>query len=485
MNRLQPNRETGSDIVMKHVADTASCTHPSPTLLAEAECGLRIDPEISPTEDNKSQQDEEQSEPDFDHYAEPLPTAAEIAEWKASGRTYEMPTYWSYRANNILVEDPEDYQPRKLHPVNLGDIFIGSKSSYKIVDKLDFHDYDASWAVWDINAGCHRGLKIESGNQLISEREELLKVYEFLSVEAKRASEMKERRPEQKPGINFLDVPYDVFNVTGPNGSHLCTVTDACTFSLRSLNRSEFVDQKPLLQEDMNPKIRLRLMFELCKAVQVLHNGGIVHGKIDPWTVRFAYGYQSVAREVAAENLGNDIWKISVRRLDGAHLCNELDATVPKELVLPNKNFARDMREWNKAPIVCLTDFSKSRFLSHNQSEAMFDTYPHTPGNITYARDIFDLGDWCTTILADEAANYKHLSRGENEKFERELSSIAIWNPNDPEAVEGYTYETWYDKTEVEILCKVLGMMGRKDSSERASIDAVVEMLPVEWGTYE
>lgn len=59
-------------------------------------------------------------------------------------------------------EDPEDYEMLKYHPVHIGEVLVGNQSSYRIDEKLDIDQSGIYWAVFDLQAGFHRKITIES-----------------------------------------------------------------------------------------------------------------------------------------------------------------------------------------------------------------------------------------------------------------------------------------------------------------------------------
>ncbi|RPA87929.1 hypothetical protein BJ508DRAFT_337206 [Ascobolus immersus RN42] len=423
------------------------------------------------------------TDPSLDYRSEPA-TSVQIAEWTDMGRTYQMPAYNRCCAQEGLVEDPEDYETLKYHPVDLGDIIQGAQARYRIVDKVGLkNDKWTYWAVWDIDSQLYRSLTIESAIHTAAGGKERMMILQMLKEDVEWAAGLEERMVVEKPGVDFIDAPYDLFEISGPNGLHLCYVTDVGTFSLSSVDGSDHADDPPLIPPTMNQKVRLRLVMELCKAVEFLHNKDITHGSIDSESVRFAYHQRSTAQNETTEFFARASETLPVKRLDGSPLCAARDAGVPKRLVFPQThNFARWMRKGNEKPIICLSNFSCCRHIPFNS--ALDEAHVAYNADSSYDKDIFNLGHQCSIILGDGAIDLSHASNGRSEDLSREIYGIKVYKPDDPFAIDDYVNEKWYDDEEVTILCDILAMMARSRPHGKETISKIVNMLPRDWSSY-
>ena len=74
-------------------------------------------------------------------------------------------------------------------------------------------------------------------------------------------------------GKRFVLQFMDAFNRQGPNGSHLCVVTELSapspTMNLRGLDREE---------EELTPEIAKSFALQAAKGVKYLHSCNIIHG---------------------------------------------------------------------------------------------------------------------------------------------------------------------------------------------------------------
>ena len=158
------------------------------------------------------------------------------------------------------VEDVEKYRNGGFHPIHLGEALKGGR--YCILHKLGFGGFSTIWLARDT---------IE--NTLVS-----LKV---LTAEASR--QQKELRllrhldeyVQDNPWRGSIIATLDDFTIDGPNGTHLCYVSQPGGPSLSAISDSpgEIAGTRRL-----RAPLARNLAQQLAKAVSFIHGVGIVHG---------------------------------------------------------------------------------------------------------------------------------------------------------------------------------------------------------------
>ncbi|KDR80282.1 hypothetical protein GALMADRAFT_62225 [Galerina marginata CBS 339.88] len=152
-----------------------------------------------------------------------------------------------------------DYQPGGYHPVHLGDKFQDER--YTVVNKLGYGSYSTVWLVRDEIQNVYASLKI-------------------LSADASKYSSGTEldvlRRSTTGSGAGkrFVLQFLDSFIHKGPNGTHLCVVTEVSGPSL-----STYLDAIDSFGE-LPPESARALIPQLAQGVEYLHSCNIVHGDL-------------------------------------------------------------------------------------------------------------------------------------------------------------------------------------------------------------
>lgn len=166
-----------------------------------------------------------------------------------------------YRRPNLnKVENVEMYTSGGLHPIHLGDSFRGG--SYRILHKLGYGGFSTVWLARDQNH-----------DRLVS-----LKV---LTAEASRqATELKllqhlDQCAQGNPCRRSITSRLDDFTFDGPNGTHLCYVSQPGGPSISDISHSpgEIAGTRRL-----RARLARKLARQLAKTVSFMHHVGIVHG---------------------------------------------------------------------------------------------------------------------------------------------------------------------------------------------------------------
>jgi serine/threonine-protein kinase SRPK3 len=159
----------------------------------------------------------------------------------------------------VLVSDAESidgYQTGGYHPVRLGDTLVDGQ--YEIIHKLGFGRNSTIWAARDSARKCLVAIKIciSSGNSGSNE----LEILNLLSRESTV-------RPERE----CIQLRLGSFMVDGPNGTHLCIVTQPRRYSAFLTKYNSERKVFPLV-------IARAMAAQLIFAVEYLHTVGIAHG---------------------------------------------------------------------------------------------------------------------------------------------------------------------------------------------------------------
>jgi serine/threonine-protein kinase SRPK3 len=156
------------------------------------------------------------------------------------------------------VENIEGYQLGGYHPVTIGDI-IGGK--YQVIHKLGFGGFATVWLARDTEAQQYVALKIIIADSSKDSEQRDLKALRHLE------------RNVDRPGGNFIDIPIEDFWITGPNGKHLCIVSEVAGPSIAHLTRTYM---KKISLQDVR-----RMALQLTQCLAFLHSDGVDIGHGD------------------------------------------------------------------------------------------------------------------------------------------------------------------------------------------------------------
>jgi len=117
------------------------------------------------------------------------------------------------------IEDIEGYCPGGFHPVSVGDVLAGR---YEVLHKLGFGGSSTVWLARDYysreDLGSLVALKTLSAEQSSKPTTEIPDIYILAHVSACLQA-------VDHPGRRHLSIINNYFSHTGPNGSHLCLIS--------------------------------------------------------------------------------------------------------------------------------------------------------------------------------------------------------------------------------------------------------------------
>jgi serine/threonine protein kinase len=159
------------------------------------------------------------------------------------------------------AEDPKMYHRQGLHPVHLGDTFVGR---YTVVHKLGHGASSTIWLVEDTKTCSYASLKIISAAQSASQS----------CVELVVLRHLQDTFSEKEEGSRHVARMLDHFMHDGPNGRHQCIVEEALGPSLASY--VGFVWDEEVIPAD----IVRQLVGQIALGVEYLHKRNVVHGDL-------------------------------------------------------------------------------------------------------------------------------------------------------------------------------------------------------------
>ncbi|KAE9408855.1 kinase-like protein [Gymnopus androsaceus JB14] len=168
------------------------------------------------------------------------------------------------------IESAYRYCPGGYHPVHLDDKFHNGR--YTVVNKLGHGTYAVVWLVYDSQIGRYAALKICVANleRSISRVFDEITVVKYLQHVRAQSSQS----PDDDEGNNHVVQIFDVFTHKGPNGTHLCIVTE-----ILGPNLADALFY--MYREDPAPTgIAKRLGAQVAYGLRYLHKHGIVHGDL-------------------------------------------------------------------------------------------------------------------------------------------------------------------------------------------------------------
>lgn len=168
------------------------------------------------------------------------------------------------------VEDVQMYAPGGFHPISLGDTLANGR--YKILHKLGF---GSSSTVWLARVeGSRPGspqlvtLKVMSAFRSLATSPEILSE---VNIPLRLRYKLQTRNDVFANNIHVIE---DSFSQSGPNGTHICLVSQFLGPSVLSVTDNLGARSKLRLRGDFSR----RVAHQIAKTVERMHSLGYVHG---------------------------------------------------------------------------------------------------------------------------------------------------------------------------------------------------------------
>lgn len=152
------------------------------------------------------------------------------------------------------TEDPDEYKRDGLHPVHIGDSFKDAR--YRIIHKLRQGSFSTVWLARDEQEKGYVALKIVEAETSSPDNKELKVLRDLAQSSLDHA------------GRDFILQLKDDFWIEGPNGRHLCYVTQVAG---SYLSRSSDVNYT-----DLN--LSQAIAYQICQGVAYLRACNVAHG---------------------------------------------------------------------------------------------------------------------------------------------------------------------------------------------------------------
>jgi serine/threonine-protein kinase SRPK3 len=156
----------------------------------------------------------------------------------------------------------EKYKPGGYHPIMIGDIL---RNRYHIVDKLGHGGYSTVWLARDTCSKRYVAVKVGIADAPSDET----KILQALGQHHASSCE--------HPGRDAIPLPFDEFELSGPNGTHQCYTMPPARCNLRDVS---FCHLFPL-------QVTRALSYHLTLALAYTHLQGYVHGGLTPYFLEF------------------------------------------------------------------------------------------------------------------------------------------------------------------------------------------------------
>ena len=163
------------------------------------------------------------------------------------------------------VEEVENYSLGGFHPTHIGDDILGR---YTVIHKLGYGGFSTVWLAKDKVAGRYVALKI-----IVASIQHDCKELGILQKLAKE--------PKYHPGQDCVVSLLDNFTIEGPNGRHVCLVSQVAGPSITSLNYSPGAVAG---SRRLKAQLALKVAKQTVQALDFVHSQGLCHGG-GPWTI--------------------------------------------------------------------------------------------------------------------------------------------------------------------------------------------------------
>ncbi|KAF2110989.1 kinase-like domain-containing protein [Lophiotrema nucula] len=269
----------------------------------------------------------------------------------------------------VPAEDLALYTPGGYHPVRINDRFRHGR--YEILNKLGFGSFSTVWLARDHQNHCNVSIKVVVANKSDAQHGEL----EILD-------HIKANGDPQHPGRKHIMQLMESFHHDGPNGRHLCVVSEL-------LGPKTTTVAEKCQNHRLGSRLARRVSQQLLLAVDYLHSCGVAHGDIHMGNVLFRLSETERSSLERIEELNTPL-QGNVTRKDGA----SLDKGMPDYLVEPIEYYAKNKEHLDEIQLV---DFGESFFVA-SPPKSIYTPMSLHPPELVFRRtlskviDIWNLG---------------------------------------------------------------------------------------------
>ncbi|KAL8813018.1 MAG: hypothetical protein Q9223_007153 [Gallowayella weberi] len=230
------------------------------------------------------------------------------------------------------VELLDRYHRGGYHPTNIDDEFCNGR--YHVVHKLGFGSYSTVWLARDQSTDRFVALKI------------LVAGVSEVSTESRMCEIIEEHRVAKSPGHEYVLQSLHRFYIDGPNGRHMCLVSEPAGFSIA-------VAKEISWKFSFKLHIARAIAAKVILGVQFLHGSGIIHGGGFNDEIFTTAEFKDFSTEQLYQ-VFSPPEKKPIERLDG----EPLDETVPSHAI-PYPRIALACEEVTD-PTIVIADFGEA-----------------------------------------------------------------------------------------------------------------------------
>jgi serine/threonine-protein kinase SRPK3 len=171
-----------------------------------------------------------------------------------------------------MLESPARYTPGGYHPIEISDQLHNGR--YRIIHRLGHGGFSTVWLA--VNQHYDDAAQPNSpGSRYVAVK---------IAIASSKNNEAATlRRLQAGTGSPFVVSLLDEFEITGPNGTHRCIVTELLGPSVMALKMCDESDADELEWWLLPLPMGRRLAVQAAKAVAFIHSHGIVHaGRLSP-----------------------------------------------------------------------------------------------------------------------------------------------------------------------------------------------------------
>ncbi|KAL9595331.1 MAG: hypothetical protein Q9219_006508 [cf. Caloplaca sp. 3 TL-2023] len=366
------------------------------------------------------------------------------------------------------VENLEDYCSGGYHPVEIGDSY--ARGRYRVVHKLGFGSYSTVWLARDTFAKRYVALKIVMATFSHDSSESRILRHLSDSVEQKNAI-----------GSGFVTHLLDEFTIDGPNGQHLCLVTEPARRSLAgSKEAPPWIFPLPIARA---------IAAQVILGLQVIHNSGIVHGDLHVGNILFTLPQIDSLSVGEIYQRFHTPRETQIQRMDGAALGPE----VPSHSVMPAQIgiSASEVSD----PRIRIVDFGEALLLDDIQSQEDMELQTavlYVPPEAIFAKSLIglpaDIWSLACSIyeIMGERTLFEGLIIGRENMVAEMVSCLGplpqdwwnIWQTNEEFVENG----VWRTEPEPLSLHERMNYMGRKgdpdfSTAEREALEKMLQSM--------